>query len=1063
MHAWKVGDGSLGIFATPSSVHRGKKEVVHLGDNPYLLAYHACPDEQHTQWEVNDGPTGSPVADYYADFLPASSSQPPSPHPLHRQTGLSHLLVISAFDSEPTFDLSTNKLLLSSVSVALHNAGCTLPAFVPSGPARRGLYTGIMLTDTNANFGDLEIKFRSFHDPRGAAKFASLGDMLAIADQRLQLESDADIAAAKDSTTVAASFSYRIAVAPTPAPSRGSSRSLPPLPMGNLAGTTLRHLQLDTYFPSLHPEDVEDPDPSAAPLWLLSRDWRPGPPQLTELLEHLSSEWTSAKKREDSGAGGRGLIGSLINDTSSGGGPAIVDAADVHSAVLSLFSWDAYESRGSRWSASAAHNSTGAKQTPKPTALANTSVDQLVPRLSPSSSVPLDSFLWHLAHRLLDCASPSTSLSYRHTSVSSFLKGVWMEVMSSLERCWDQGAYIPGVNWAGDNTDLALPGPTVDLRRALLHQKLSMLNCCIRLKNKRERSVGEKEEMDDGRRRSTELVHEVDPASPAPGGWNVRRDTEDEEEEEEEEPEEKPTVWRSGFRLRERGRKLGEGLGKLFERKPKEDQGEELEGAWGDLLNKVGENTKAPVVARTNTGDGWSVEDEEELPFDEEEEEEEEESQHTGDVFYETMEDVPGSVARPGKKRGTPRRRMTGESVEPTSPLSSSVSDSAQRDLMYGASFRSDSFVDVDHHLASRPTAKAPVSASLMVDDDQEDHVEGELLDDEEQAGGSHVWLDSSGNPIKLVDGSGDCWIPEVQEAGHMTEDMVRDLEDRLEKLGDGYEAAKARAELQTAQLKSDMEAFKAANPRASLEDFVRWHSPRDCIETTDEEGKVIAVKLSSRMQEPGNLWLDLWKKAKRIPAARQKPLFDYESEARRVLSDLRKLTPFDILTQLLPTVFLIVYDTMATHESARSIPAISKAADTLAKIIVSMPWDELRWGDFEEVSDRIHKAMSGAKDLEELVSRANDLLAQLPLQYGLVERLLSANETVVQDGAEREAAWELFSEGDLLTNPTGREYIVRMVAPSEPYVAASLQRFYFALKDGEVRVMERLSRPGNF
>src|SRR4051812_26581149 len=50
------------------------------------------------------------------------------------------------------------------------------------------------------------------------------------------------------------------------------------------------------------------------------------------------------------------------------------------------------------------------------------------------------------------------------------------------------------------------------------------------------------------------------------------------------------------------------------------------------------------------------------------------------------------------------------------------------------------------------------------------------------------------------------------------------------------------------------MQAFKAANPRATLADFVRWHSPRDWI--PNEDG---SDSLSARMLEPGNLWQVLW------------------------------------------------------------------------------------------------------------------------------------------------------------------------------------------------------------
>ena len=50
--------------------------------------------------------------------------------------------------------------------------------------------------------------------------------------------------------------------------------------------------------------------------------------------------------------------------------------------------------------------------------------------------------------------------------------------------------------------------------------------------------------------------------------------------------------------------------------------------------------------------------------------------------------------------------------------------------------------------------------------------------------------------------------------------------------LGDDEEASHTRARMQSAQLLSDMESFKAANPGSVLGDFVRWHSPRDWLET---------------------------------------------------------------------------------------------------------------------------------------------------------------------------------------------------------------------------------------
>ena len=107
-----------------------------------------------------------------------------------------------------------------------------------------------------------------------------------------------------------------------------------------------------------------------------------------------------------------------------------------------------------------------------------------------------------------------------------------------------------------------------------------------------------------------------------------------------------------------------------------------------------------------------------------------------------------------------------------------------------------------------------------------------------------------------------------------MTEDMIEQKTDLLENIGTSDDAANIRAQIQSEQLFSasfdcfykylhalisDMQAFKAANPHAELEDFVRWYSPRDWME--DDHGvDGRAGHLSARMSKQGNLWQNLWK-----------------------------------------------------------------------------------------------------------------------------------------------------------------------------------------------------------
>lgn len=133
--------------------------------------------------------------------------------------------------------------------------------------------------------------------------------------------------------------------------------------------------------------------------------------------------------------------------------------------------------------------------------------------------------------------------------------------------------------------------------------------------------------------------------------------------------------------------------------------------------------------------------------------------------------------------------------------------------------------------------------------------------------------------------------IPITQDPGFMTEDMVSEQADVFEKLGTSEKATLQRARLQSAQLYSDMQAFKAANPHACLEDFVRWHSPRDWI--MDEEGG----HLSARMSEPKNIWQELWGCSKRIPSSRQRPLFNVVVEAEKALQYLENTSVHELMS----------------------------------------------------------------------------------------------------------------------------------------------------------------------
>lgn len=87
------------------------------------------------------------------------------------------------------------------------------------------------------------------------------------------------------------------------------------------------------------------------------------------------------------------------------------------------------------------------------------------------------------------------------------------------------------------------------------------------------------------------------------------------------------------------------------------------------------------------------------------------------------------------------------------------------------------------------------------------------------------------------------------------------------------------------------MSAFKAANPDAVFEDFIRWHSPGDWEHDIGSESSKSLVehdwpphgRLSQRMSEQGNMWRKIWNDAPALPASEQNPLLDPNREGEKV------------------------------------------------------------------------------------------------------------------------------------------------------------------------------------
>ncbi|XP_074267812.1 uncharacterized protein LOC141591404 isoform X2 [Silene latifolia] len=160
--------------------------------------------------------------------------------------------------------------------------------------------------------------------------------------------------------------------------------------------------------------------------------------------------------------------------------------------------------------------------------------------------------------------------------------------------------------------------------------------------------------------------------------------------------------------------------------------------------------------------------------------------------------------------------------------------------------------------------------------------------------------------------------VPFTQDAPLMTEDMH---EERLNAVAAFGNSSSFSAQLEREILSSDMSAFKAANPDAVFEDFIRWHSPGDWENDSIEESGVSGSqtndnwpprgRLSKRMSEHGNFWRKLWNDAHALPAYEQKPLLDPNREGEKILHYLETLRPHQLLEQMVCTAFRAAADTL--------------------------------------------------------------------------------------------------------------------------------------------------------
>ncbi|KAK8815220.1 hypothetical protein WA158_003432 [Blastocystis sp. Blastoise] len=178
-------------------------------------------------------------------------------------------------------------------------------------------------------------------------------------------------------------------------------------------------------------------------------------------------------------------------------------------------------------------------------------------------------------------------------------------------------------------------------------------------------------------------------------------------------------------------------------------------------------------------------------------------------------------------------------------------------------------------------------------------------------------------------------YIPLTMDPIIMTEDSLYNQQKLFEEMGDSDDATRKRRVIQWGGLVSDMQAFKAANPGACIEDFIRWHSPNDWKipeGKTNEEGY-----LSDRMSDTTNDFYKLWRNSRGIPVEKQSSIIDVKSEGEKVFHYFETMNCQECIYTFLPIYFSSVYYILNSIEHIHDIPELSNILKTLNEQIINL------------------------------------------------------------------------------------------------------------------------------
>lgn len=307
---------------------------------------------------------------------------------------------------------------------------------------------------------------------------------------------------------------------------------------------------------------------------------------------------------------------------------------------------------------------------------------------------------------------------------------------------------------------------------------------------------------------------------------------------------------------------------------------------------------------------------------------------------------------------------------------------------------------------------------------------------------------------ITLIETGEPLYVPHTQDIAPLTRDQIQRQADELLAMGSDESGSYRRADyMASTYLRSDMEAFKAANPGATLADFIRWYSPVDWL---DDENAGRGC-LSERMRAEDNIWRRTWNESQPMPVFRQKRLFQPRAHGLECLDDI-KSTPISLV--LLQLRSFIAYSSVFRLLSELQLSEVSPLENDLLKLvnIVNTFSHDMSHQTFMSVHLLVWRC-------EQKVFMYRSLALKLGARrsnYSLLCSLAEGGSVAVEQSDEalrRSLNTVFFADGNNQVQASMKEYLLECCSGSSSVNSADLNQRLFCCTDGSrIRISTALS-----